>query len=475
MDIAAKGTGYGRHERVVRQVLELGHPQVGDGDEVLGRPKAPSGGLGLLQQAIHCLDEGIAAAVEHAPHHAVEALDQGQGQAFERFQPAAPRPGQPGPQCQPGRRLVVARHRVGVHSPQCLLQSPGPRALQVRALQPVHGIDLLAVPVLRVLAHGPEQAFDALPVIRPHSLPDCCRRGAHLVPAHGVHRFVRQGNDMEAVIADAGLRQGLCRALGVGRAHVHADVLDRSGVAPVSLQVVRKGRQRSMVAPGAGEEQALGIQIMDDRDVLMPLLGAGLVNTNSAHAAHVILGARQWDVMGDSCPKPFGRDAHQVRRLAHRQLPAQRQSQSLEQQGEAAAFPRPRHRHLGRLAAAAALDAGDFGMQPGFVLEEVEVAPAAGHTVMDALVDHAAGRAGHALRLIDHLEVDTALRRVEFDVFDCPGRLQAKGRREQGFDGEIQGAIRQVTVARIGTDPGPWLKSNSTGNGIEPLFIACKS
>ena len=42
-------------------MLESGQPQVGNGDEVLARPKAPCGALGLLQQPVHGLDEGVAA------------------------------------------------------------------------------------------------------------------------------------------------------------------------------------------------------------------------------------------------------------------------------------------------------------------------------------------------------------------------------------------------------------------------------
>lgn len=213
---------------------------------------------------------------------------------------------------------------------------------------------------------------------------------------------------------------------------------------------------------------------MDHRAVLMPFLGTGLVDADPAHPTHVVMGARQRDVMGNACPKPLGRHAHQARRLADRQLPVQRQDQGLEQQGETAAFPCPGHRYQSRLAAATALDARDFGVQPGFVLEEVQVAPTSGHAVMDALVGHPADRAGHALRLINHLEVDPAHRRVQLDVFDRPRRLQAKGRGERGFNGEIQGAIRQVTLARIGTDPGPLLKSNSTGNGMEPFSRASR-
>ena len=65
---ATPSLGHRRRERAGRQVLELGHAQVGDGDEVLARPEAARGALGLLQQPVHRLDEGVAAVIDHAAH-----------------------------------------------------------------------------------------------------------------------------------------------------------------------------------------------------------------------------------------------------------------------------------------------------------------------------------------------------------------------------------------------------------------------
>jgi len=42
-------------ERAGRQVLELGHAQVGDSDEVAASPEAPCSTFGLLQQPVHGL------------------------------------------------------------------------------------------------------------------------------------------------------------------------------------------------------------------------------------------------------------------------------------------------------------------------------------------------------------------------------------------------------------------------------------
>lgn len=50
MTEAAEGEGCGRYEGVIRQMLELGHAQVSDGDEVLDVAETPGGGLRLLQR-----------------------------------------------------------------------------------------------------------------------------------------------------------------------------------------------------------------------------------------------------------------------------------------------------------------------------------------------------------------------------------------------------------------------------------------
>ena len=58
-------------------MLELGHAQVGDGDEVRCGAKAPRGAFGLLQQSVHSLDECIGAVVCHAAHDGIDALGRG--------------------------------------------------------------------------------------------------------------------------------------------------------------------------------------------------------------------------------------------------------------------------------------------------------------------------------------------------------------------------------------------------------------
>ena len=75
--------GDGGNQGVGGQMLELGHPQVGDGDEVLHGAEASGCCFGLLQQPVHRLDVSIAVPIEHAAQHAIEAISQGLGQALE--------------------------------------------------------------------------------------------------------------------------------------------------------------------------------------------------------------------------------------------------------------------------------------------------------------------------------------------------------------------------------------------------------
>jgi hypothetical protein len=77
--------GGGCSEGMSGKVLESGQPQVGDGDEVLAGAVSTSGTLGLLHEAVHRLDESVAAVIEHAAHDGAEfVLDRG-GELLERL------------------------------------------------------------------------------------------------------------------------------------------------------------------------------------------------------------------------------------------------------------------------------------------------------------------------------------------------------------------------------------------------------
>ena len=70
-------------KRMSRQMLELGHAKVGDGDEVGRGAEAPCGALGLLKQTIHGLDEGVGSVVDYFPHDGLGARGDRLGQLLE--------------------------------------------------------------------------------------------------------------------------------------------------------------------------------------------------------------------------------------------------------------------------------------------------------------------------------------------------------------------------------------------------------
>jgi len=283
-------------------MLELGHAQVGNRDEVLGVTEASGGGFGLLKQPVHCFAVGVATPVEHAADDAAEVFFQGGRQALEWLEPRTSRPAHPLRQCAQGDRFAVAVARLTVHQPQGLLESPGPRALQVRALKQVHRVELRAGPAHRVQAHTPQQLAKGLFAVDAHRLADRCRRAAHHFASHLVHRRVGQRHEVKAVVAELGVRQRLPDPLGVGCAHVDAGVFDHGRIAPVRTHVLGKGPQGLMVTTGAREQQTLGLEVMHDGDVLMTTLDAGLVDADVAHARHVVLGARHLDVVAKPLP-----------------------------------------------------------------------------------------------------------------------------------------------------------------------------
>ena len=92
----------GRCERMTRQVLELGHAQISNGDEGRGCSEAPRGALGLLQHAVHGFDKSIGPVISHASHDGVDTVGDRASQFLEWFQSAASGPTQPGLELPPG-------------------------------------------------------------------------------------------------------------------------------------------------------------------------------------------------------------------------------------------------------------------------------------------------------------------------------------------------------------------------------------
>ncbi len=117
------------------------------------------------------------------------------------------------------------------------LQPPRPRALERRALQPVHGIELAGAPAAGVAPHAPQQLPERLAAASAQRGSHRLRVGGHLRAAHLVHRIDGHRDDVKAVVADLRLGQRQRHALGVGRAHVHAHVPHLGGIAAMGLQI----------------------------------------------------------------------------------------------------------------------------------------------------------------------------------------------------------------------------------------------
>lgn len=156
-------------------------------------------------------------------------------------------------------------------------------------------------------------------------------------------------------------------------------------------------------------------------DVLLAGAAGGLVHAHRADPAHVLVCLRLLDVMAEQGPEAGVMLPHQAGHSPDGHLPAEREHERLEQQGEAAAGARPGTLH-GPDAAVFAGDAREACVQQGPVLKEVQVSPGAvGFTVIDGARGGAA-RAGKAAALWEvQAEMQFLGLRVEVDPDDLPG------------------------------------------------------
>ena len=431
-------------------MLELGHTQVRDGDEVRGGSEASGSTLGLLQQAVHRLHVGVAAVIQHAAHHPIEALLQRSGQLLERIEPTVPGPAEPAQQIRFGLHGAVFLSCFGINRSQGHLQPPSPRTLERGALQPVHRVGLLDAPVLRVASHTPGQTLEQFALVVAQGFLDRLGLRAHLLAANTVHGLTGHGNHMKSVVADLGLGQRLCHPLGVGSTHVLADMFDLFGLAPVGLEVSSEVDYGLVITPLAGIEQAFELQVVYDRDVVLSLSQAGLVNADDLYLRHVVQRACRTHVMFNAPPELFVRAAQQRCGLAHRQLLAKRQRKGFKQRCKTTAFACPGNINLAGFAAGATGNAGHLSVQPGFKLEEVQVPPFTCKAVMHALRRSTTVRARQAVGVASQIEVDTSARSVKLDIFDAPGSLQAKCTGKQRFNPDAH--ISKVSK-RVQTPP----------------------
>ncbi len=254
----------------------------------------------------------------------------------------------------PARRCWLRRaHRLA----QRHAQPPRPRALERRALQPVHRVGLCRGPAPGSCA-SPTAGGAASRSAPCSAAADLRGLGAQLRAPHGVHRLDDHRDDVEAAVADVGLRQRQGCTLGVGGAPVHASCRTSAGSPPCASRSAANPPP-SDGPPLGGEQQPLGVQVMLDGDVVLATAHAGLVDAHDLHALEAsrrVPDRRRLDAPHSCVAAP-----QQCARLAHRQLAAQRQRQGFEGGREARARPRPQARRAGWSAAAAAGHARHVG------------------------------------------------------------------------------------------------------------------
>jgi hypothetical protein len=196
--------------------------------------------------------------------------------------------------------------------------------------------------------------------------------------------------------------------------------------------VATLGREQD---PGRG-----GVQVDEQRDVVLPTLGGGLVHADPGDPAYVEPGPCLGDVVVQQPPQPGVVLTDQLGDGLDRHLGQQRHKQRLKQQREATARPRPRQRHLAgpmRLAG----HPRHTGVQVGLMLEEVQVPPGLGLAVMDRasrLVTLWARKASALTKV--QVQFQAAGRGVELGAHDLPGLGKAKSSLEQVIDFRHQGS-----------------------------------
>lgn len=195
--------------------------------------------------------------------------------------------------------------------------------------------------------------------------------------AHFIDRAGEGLHDVEPVDRHRGVGQLLAHAAEKGWRHVtdHFDALLR--VAAMAAQKVAELPQGLLALAGYGKEHRLlaAHHVDEDGDVVVSPFGGGLVQTDGLHAGEIEAGDGLSDVVLDDAPQPGIGDLHQASSGQYRHLSHQGHGGLLGEQGEGAAFTRPRHLNQTNLMFAA-LGARHTGRDVAVVLKEVQMAPA---------------------------------------------------------------------------------------------------
>jgi hypothetical protein len=199
----------------------------------------------------------------------------------------------------------------------------------------------------------------------------------------------------------------------------------------VRLQVrAEHGEGRGVPSLGRKEELG-GVQIHEQRDVLVPALACRLVQADRADLGEIRRRTSFADVMMEHPPDARVVLADELRDRLDRHLLDQRQHERLEEQREAAARPRPRHLDQPDPARVAA-NPRDARVQMCLVLKEVQMAPALLRRVVCPAPLSPALRAGEGRTPLEvEVHVQSTSLGVERRPHNAPRPSQAQGLLEE--------------------------------------------
>jgi len=409
---------------------EFAGDEVGHVDEVFDAAIAARTGARLLEGSIHRFDPAVVFAGVKTVEYARKMLGDRPAEALEGFESAAAGPAEPA--LEQGLGLVRCRGG-GVDGAQRLLDPPGPCGLEVRALQPVHGLGLFNGPVGGLLVQAPAGTLQF-------------GFALDLGPSHLIQRRAAQSNDVKAVKADLSCWKVLGGAGLERAAHVHADMGDRGRLATMLGKVAGELPERSLVPARRRKQQALLIKIIKNRDIRLAALTGSLVDADRADPGMSFLRARLAHMMIDHTPQSATAHAQQSAGRQDRHGRRQHQRQSLEQQGKATAFTRPGYGDLRHLATTGTGHSRHLGMHVRFELEKIQMAPRARQAVVERLRRRTATRASMNGGAEPDLEIDPSGLWLEDDFFYLPRSNEAKSLGEQSFNHEEAAARGKAAI-----------------------------
>jgi hypothetical protein len=253
-----------------------------------------------------------------------------------------------------------------------------------------------------------------------------------LLAADFIDGLVDQLNDVEFGEGDRGPWEMLVESGEVAGGHVDTNITDLLGTGIVGLQIIGELRHDIGLTPLASEQQTWGIEVVKQADLVVSAPCGGLVDTDGGGTREVFLRARLVNVVIQGSPDTHIADTKQLCNLTNRHRLAQGHQQRLHQQRETAGGARPGDLDLGRLGTGSTTYARHLGMENGLILEEVQMAPGAFLGIVDRLVLGTAMRTGEAhTRSETYLQIDSPPIRIESNVNDFPGALQAECGRKQ--------------------------------------------